>query len=773
MDQLDPQVVTLAKAIKRAETGDGDTYNAVGDNGTSRGAYQFQDSTWKGWAQKHLGDANAPLSMENQNKVAYSQIKEWKDQGYTPAQIASAWNSGSPDKYRDGTGVGYNAKIGVNYNVPEYVSKVSGFYNQLKGGGVPHSSAVPAAGATQQPVEMQKANLRAEGEPVSVQENRAQPTFAGKLIRGIIKPVATLLARPVQLAKALGGASEEEQTIKSGYLGDIKTSSSAKDVVKDVGRGLETVALGVGGGGAANIAKGIGKQSVKQLAVQGAKEGVIAGALGSTGLAMEEGKKGEDVIKEGLEGAALGGATGGLLGGAIPLAGKAIKGAANATSKIGRATGLISPTADDAGRALQSVAEEYERAAGTGLKNSFRKQQLTRSGELRPWSQTLAEYGIVPKEGPNKSWDVAGALDDLDGINDEFRTTKREFVKNESALFDVDEALSNADNRIDQTMKSEIGREKAKAQLRSEVEAVLKKAKVVEGEGGKRMLNATDMEKLRDIGYELTPFNASDPQKIGQSAGYSLARAVNDTIDKYATFPSYRSFNREWSNILNAQDALNQLSTKTVRFSKGLSGQIAMKVLAPVLGYSRGGIVGAILGDLGGEAAGRLLSDPELRTLVSRSIIKKAGQKLPKDKIIGQLKKEIADYVASRQGQLQLPGPSFNKETVVDGVRKISSGPTIQLGGYTSPDANKVQLIQGKNAQYADDVYLPKDKLPVIDAGSVDATSSKIPNAQGNPNVFSGNLRKTERYVSPDELPTIPFGKSSRSKAFLRSLKRR
>jgi hypothetical protein len=130
--QLDPQVLNLAKAIRRAETGSSsDPYNAKGASGET-GAYQFMPETWKQWSGQYLGDANAPLSVENQNKVAYSRIKELKDQGYNPAQIASLWNSGKADAYKqDYRGVN---KHGVEYNVPEYVKKVSQIYNEIKMG---------------------------------------------------------------------------------------------------------------------------------------------------------------------------------------------------------------------------------------------------------------------------------------------------------------------------------------------------------------------------------------------------------------------------------------------------------------------------------------------------------------------------------------------------------------------------------------------------------------------------------------------------------------
>ncbi len=124
-ETLDQDVINLAKAIRAKESGG--NFNARGASG-EYGAYQYMPDTWKGGAQKYLGDANAQLTPENQNKVAYSQIKEWKDQGYNPGQIASMWNSGKPDPTGN---VGVNSK-GVAYDTPAYVNGVYNEYQKVK-----------------------------------------------------------------------------------------------------------------------------------------------------------------------------------------------------------------------------------------------------------------------------------------------------------------------------------------------------------------------------------------------------------------------------------------------------------------------------------------------------------------------------------------------------------------------------------------------------------------------------------------------------------------
>ena len=113
----------IADSIKRVESG-GD-YNAKGKSGEF-GAYQFMPRTWNAWSNEYLkSQGKQPMSLlptpANQDAVATWKIEQLQKQGYTPDQIASIWNSGSPEYAGK---VGTNSQ-GVKYNVPGYVKKVT------------------------------------------------------------------------------------------------------------------------------------------------------------------------------------------------------------------------------------------------------------------------------------------------------------------------------------------------------------------------------------------------------------------------------------------------------------------------------------------------------------------------------------------------------------------------------------------------------------------------------------------------------------------------
>lgn len=143
-------LITLAKAISLQESStDGKTpdYNRIGDNGTSAGAYQWNNN---GKALKpgqipaeFAADAKAAglnpndFSPENQNKVALATITKMADEGMGPAQIAAAWNGGMAKALSGAwkTNVGTTTINGkkIQYNTPAYVAKVNSYYQQLYG----------------------------------------------------------------------------------------------------------------------------------------------------------------------------------------------------------------------------------------------------------------------------------------------------------------------------------------------------------------------------------------------------------------------------------------------------------------------------------------------------------------------------------------------------------------------------------------------------------------------------------------------------------------
>lgn len=331
-NELDPQALNLAKAIRRAETGTStDPYNTRGASG-EYGAYQFMPDTWKQWAGQYLQNPNAEYTVENQNRVAYSRIKELKDQGLTPAQIASIWNSGDKDAYKGtfSSGKPSSSKAqggkpnsqGVDYDVPGYVQKVSAHYNELKNGqnqinpmmGVPTMENRPVEAPVEPPTEPLPAAEPEQGKdfgsrlgagildfvaPILTKKDRTAGEWVGDaaLTALNVVPGAALLKTGLRGAKAgigaLRGAEALSKTEKAAEVasGVVKSRLSPKNI-----------AIGTGTGYGLDVASSLseGETDVKDVLTPGVGTalGVAGGALARTAPRAEVEKAARDLIPD-------------------------------------------------------------------------------------------------------------------------------------------------------------------------------------------------------------------------------------------------------------------------------------------------------------------------------------------------------------------------------------------------------------------------------------------------------------------------------------------
>lgn len=317
----DQQALTLTHAIALQESGNNGkpNYNAVGDAGTSKGAYQWQPGNFEA-AAKNAGLDPADFSPVNQDKVAYSQVKAYKDKGYDPGQIASLWNSGSPNNWQNHSGTTtINGKT-ISYDTPGYVKGVQKHYQQLAGSVNTNSSGYnptpysnPANGANPGAVDYSGTN-----NPVT--EASTQEGLGGKAL-DVAKGVGNFLFPVVgDITSALQGKGNGKTGLQ--VLGD--TALSALPFIPglgEVGEGLRGAEAGIEGAGALADATKAGsflsKVQALPTAVKGAGVGYGAGV--ASNLSQGQGS-GQSFMPNA---STIGGA---VLGGAAPLLTKSISG---------------------------------------------------------------------------------------------------------------------------------------------------------------------------------------------------------------------------------------------------------------------------------------------------------------------------------------------------------------------------------------------------------------------------------------------------------------
>lgn len=219
---LDPQAVSLAKAIRQTESGGNPT--AQGKSG-EYGAYQYTEPTWA--KNSAAAGVNVPLkqaTLEQQNQVAYNTIKKWKDAGNNPGQIASMWNAGEgePNAY---TGTFSNGKpstgrnnYGVQYDVPAYAKSVATAYQTLKQGGqVQADPQNPSSTANQTPTN-QESNITGNETPGQAGMNAIANTPGSALNfgKGVLNSVNPLSA--MDTISQIPGAFNEAVKSSGGIL---------------------------------------------------------------------------------------------------------------------------------------------------------------------------------------------------------------------------------------------------------------------------------------------------------------------------------------------------------------------------------------------------------------------------------------------------------------------------------------------------------------------------------------------------------------------------
>lgn len=226
---VDQQALHLTHAIALSETGKNGKpdYTASGASG-EKGGYQWMPGNFESDAKTAGLDPN-DFSPANQDKVAYSVIKAYKDKGYDPGQIASLWNSGSPNNWQDHSGIN---KEGVHYDTPAYVQNVKKNYQKLSGnqpniqGYNPHPYSNPTSGSNPGAINLTGASTQSNQTP-----SNNTDTLGDELGK-----------RVNQGSDALKSIAEGEQSGSSRLSGVIQLAGAAAGAVGDVvNKGIELI----------------------------------------------------------------------------------------------------------------------------------------------------------------------------------------------------------------------------------------------------------------------------------------------------------------------------------------------------------------------------------------------------------------------------------------------------------------------------------------------------------------------------------------------------
>jgi len=762
-ETLDPTIKNLASAIKRQESaGSKDPYNAKGASG-EYGAYQFMPDTWKGWAKTHLGDENAPMTMENQNKVAYKQIKSWKEKGYNPAQIAAAWNAGEGSLQNDSwkTKVGVN-QFGVKYDTPSYVKNVSKYYQELKGN-IPAEQDVKSilAGNYQAPETLSGMDGTEEVTPAGLATQ-----FAGSMYNPAVQIGIEAANRVIgPTVNALGGSYEQVKSLPSfeNIVGDPNSPrviapsydeqgnpvSLGKEIEKTVGgAGMTALNLASFGKGKAVSEgfQGVGKYAVGKfdgplsgLVRAGAKEVPFGAGYGAS-IAMSEGGDAGDVALSTLGGGALG-----FAGGAT------LKGVSN---QIAKSEGITAKLITDLDTAVQSgddakikaimespaykkliSSNKYDNAAVSesvtkvrksieeGIDNSYGVSKLTRTEK----AENLTDDGIeaMMEHAQNTNNPIADtklALENkandlmdtaLNPIIDKVRNEKLPLVP-----LDRQALLDDFYARLDKSYITDLDKQKIKDYV----------ATLINTQNRGNPFGIVDAGIIRrDANFDFT--NPKNKGAVSRMLGNVMRDALN-AAEKNATDPQTKAIiahinavNKEYSRLMQGVDVVELMA----RFP----GQKPSELLNKAAGFFGAGATGnnplAYLG------AHRLTNTAQKTMLRAKN-----------NALFGDMSGKAGPITSS-----ELIG---NTQRILKNVAGVSETRTAQ---QAAEQATREAAIRKNNAvnKLLNTITPKRDAdLPVIEMGPKPVSKyatvdPKLPAAKGAPNVYGDFSAETKSYM--------------------------
>lgn len=459
------------------------------------------------------------------------------------------------------------------------------------------STSTPAATSSRTGIDYSKYKLPP---PAPVEEKDG---FFKGLAKAIIRPVATLAARPVQLGQSLelsarkalfpqnvrpGETQETVQNILPRALPGIVAPApqGGRDVIKDVGRAVETAALGVGGGAAVQAGKTGLKGAALQAAKVGAVQGAKAGALGGAGLSLEEGNL--NPLKVGADaavGAGTGAALGGILGGGIGLVGK---GARSGAEAVGRRTGNPSVIAKDAlevsrpalSKAERIAAISQGRAEKTGLP-FFKEVKITQpskrdlevakavEGVVRKQKDEIQNISAINNEVTKIDKAIAQHLDSNNAIfnQNQLRSRLMQAKEKSKVIFAGDQTLENRYNAIIDEMLDNIDKNNLSGLFKA-----------------RKQFDGTVRAKFPRT------FDGNPSDNVTRNAILDVRREVNDFIA--SLLPEGNQFRAQLKKEHLMLEAAENIAEKAEMLVKSPRGRTRMQAILSGIGLGALGAIG-------------------------------------------------------------------------------------------------------------------------------------------------------------------------------------
>ena len=601
INPIDQGALNLTRAIAMQENGGQPNYDAVGDNGTSSGAYQWNNNgkplqqgqvpqNFQSEASEYDLDPD-DFSPENQDKTAYMRVLDLKNQGMNPDQIAASWNAGI-QKAEDGS---WKQNIGttningqpVSFDTPAYVQGVNKYYNQI-------AQTNPSTPTT----------------PSPATTSGGMPTWE-KVLLG-----TGLAVGGGALAYFTGGADLPEVAAGEGALFGGEAAADAGAV-----EGGATAAEG-GAADTAATAEGTAAETA-------AKPGLISKALnfGKTAL-----------IGEGVQRVA------GLFGGGS----SSTSGSSTAPNPSTGASVLpqseLAPSISATKNLVSAQNEALQQTAGGRV--------LSQSPDIQEGMMGNALYGLAPDV-------VDGNYDSSDAL-EKSEQTIAELSGNMSSSLDAEGSRGNISDAVAEA-KSNLRKYNSNftpSQIDEGDKQIEKEAgsygRYADSQGTMTLGNFQRMKQQQGKAARSWDTQSTTAKQAAHKALSKGSRKVIENTTKNREL--YKQVNKEERRLINGQKVLKRLNGKKAHKGKNMTRDVAHHLsewVATAIGAKVGGPLGAILGNIVGDHLANRIDKRYGKSLMESPGVQRALEEVRKKKpaVADMIKAEIAKHIDKKKAE--------------------------------------------------------------------------------------------------------------------------
>lgn len=500
-----------------------------------------------------------------------------------------------------------------------------------------------------------------QGLPVGI--NRAEPTFAGEIVRDIARPIARAGSNLVATEELLAGNKEESDRIvkeglKSEFLGTVKPLTTVKE---SIGAGLE-IASNLPLAGAVStvgkgVAKAVGKNVVKSTSrtlpkllsrpvVGTAIEGGVGSAMATAGRGIQDGKDARTIAKE----SAVSGLVGTGIGAGFGTVGLGASGALRLSRKLKARTGTVP----------QDIMDEVQGNIGQAWRDFTDEYQPLRNYDTKNLAKGRDVVGIVSREG---------FVPELEFVNGRYIMNTRQNI--DEATQEIGRYADMADEYAKVFNNERI----SLRELKDISERVLRESPEIVATGnldkaqgelrrrinGLRSAYQTDYitpEIANQVRKEMNKLTTSfDADAFEQDVADAIADAVREKFDEMFPDEAFRKVNKKIGDLIVARKYLQKADGKKI--GGGKMTQMLSRIVGSSIGSSSGvPFVGPVAGALGGDYLAKRSASRGFGSPLTRSIAKN----LPKDTSFAEgFLEKTAQARKNVKPPLLLPAPAKDR----------------------------------------------------------------------------------------------------------------